>query len=523
MAPRTRRSTGAANAIAAAIALDELQAAQQLQQKPVDPPKRRRGRPPKNQVSITIEGSSDSTPSAPTPLTLTTSDGEYSTPATSKAVTPAPPTKDTLDIPTSTSHPSNRPRRGRLTLELPPESDPDDDDYGDDGEKGTKLVASSTTVRPKRRRHDFSSGSDDSDEYDDLYGDDQSASAALARKLQREENQKASTTNLYIPVKRRTKVFSIASDSEIAEIDSMTFRRSKAKSSRVSLTNIRPRKRQKIAVNKLTGGSNSALNTDVDLDAEIKDGFGSLLDEDGSHSPSEASGSGPNDGGESESDDPTDAWVAPAILPRARSRIIRRREPGRRTINDRMRLEVNHPELNTMWKDLENMPDLNAGTATQPTTISLQLKPFQLQGLAWLKAMEKTPWKGGLLGDEMGLGKTIQAVSLIMSDYPAKMPTLVLLPPVALGQWQDEIATYTGDKLKTIVFHGTNTKAKNLTAKELKKFDVIIMSYNSLESLYRKQEKGIRRKDGLYKEKSIIHQTKFHRVILDEAHCIKVR
>ena len=175
-----------------------------------------------------------------------------------------------------------------------------------------------------------------------------------------------------------------------------------------------------------------------------------------------------------------------------------------------------------MWSDLENMPDLNAGTAAQPTTISLQLKPFQLQGLAWMKAMEQTPWGGGLLGDEMGLGKTIQAVSLIMSDYPAKAPTLVLLPPVALGQWQDEIAAYTGNRLKTIVFHGTNAKAKNMSAKDLKKFDVIIMSYNSLESLYRRQEKGIVRKEGLYKEKSPIHQIRFHRVILDEAHCIKV-
>lgn len=40
---------------------------------------------------------------------------------------------------------------------------------------------------------------------------------------------------------------------------------------------------------------------------------------------------------------------------------------------------------------------------------------------------EKSKWKGGLLGDEMGMGKTIQAVSLIMSDYPAKDPTLVVV------------------------------------------------------------------------------------------------
>ncbi|KAF5674193.1 adenosinetriphosphatase [Fusarium heterosporum] len=203
----------------------------------------------------------------------------------------------------------------------------------------------------------------------------------------------------------------------------------------------------------------------------------------------------------------------------------RRGRQGRtkRHIRERERLEKNHPEITTMWTELESMPVLKAGRALQPQTISRQLKGFQLEGLAWMMEMEKTEWKGGLLGDEMGLGKTIQAVSLIMSDYPAKQPTLVLVPPVALMQWQQEIKSYTDGTLKTFVYHGTNQKTKGMTARELKKFDVIMMSYNSLESMYRKQEKGFKRKDGLYKEKSVIHSIDFHRIILDEAHCIKTR
>ncbi|KAK8002514.1 hypothetical protein PG989_002233 [Apiospora arundinis] len=196
---------------------------------------------------------------------------------------------------------------------------------------------------------------------------------------------------------------------------------------------------------------------------------------------------------------------------------------SRRQHRARQRLETLHPELTTMWKDLKDMPVIKAGKADQPMSISRQLKPFQLEGLAWMKAMEGLEWKGGLLGDEMGLGKTIQAVSLIMSDYPAKKPTLVLVPPVALMQWTAEIDSYTDGKLKTLVFHGTNAKAKNMTSAQLKKYDVLLMSYNSLESIYRKQEKGFKRKDGLYKEKSAIHAIQFHRVILDEAHCIKTR
>jgi DNA repair protein RAD16 len=201
----------------------------------------------------------------------------------------------------------------------------------------------------------------------------------------------------------------------------------------------------------------------------------------------------------------------------------------RRAALDRSRLESHHPELLTMWKDLEDLPEIKTLKAEQPKNISRELKPFQLEGLSWMKAMEKTEWGGGLLGDEMGMGKTIQAVSLIMSDYPAKNPSLVLIPPVALMQWQQEIGDYTDGTLKTFVFHGTNKSTKNITVQELKRYDVILMSYNSLESMYRHQEKGFKRKDSksnsmkVHFEKSVIHKIQFHRVILDEAHNIKQR
>ncbi|KAK1829655.1 SNF2 family N-terminal domain-containing protein [Podospora conica] len=207
----------------------------------------------------------------------------------------------------------------------------------------------------------------------------------------------------------------------------------------------------------------------------------------------------------------------------ANRRAFRRPQYKNRAARDRARLEENHPELKTLWTDLAARPVLKAGKSEQPNTIKRQLKGFQLEGLAWMKAMEETEWKGGLLGDEMGLGKTIQAVSLIMSDFPAKKPTLVLVPPVALMQWTTEIESYTDGTLKTLVLHGTNSKSKNLTVKDIKQYHVIIMSYNSLESMYRKQEKGFKRKEGIFKEESVIHQTTFHRAILDEAHSIKTR
>lgn len=189
----------------------------------------------------------------------------------------------------------------------------------------------------------------------------------------------------------------------------------------------------------------------------------------------------------------------------------------------RRNLEKAHPELRTMWDTLETVAIIRPEQAAQPSSITRKLKSFQLEGLDWMVKQEKTHYKGGLLGDEMGMGKTIQAVSLIMSDFPAKDPTLVVVPPVALLQWSNEIADYTDGKLKVHVYHGSNSKSKGMAVKDFKKFNVVIISYNTLESMYRKETKGWGRGEDLVKEDSPVHAIHFHRLILDEAHSIKSR
>lgn len=196
---------------------------------------------------------------------------------------------------------------------------------------------------------------------------------------------------------------------------------------------------------------------------------------------------------------------------------------GSQAARERAKLEKAHPEIKTMWDSLKSIPKIIPCQASQPDTITRKLKSFQLEGLDWMIKQEQSQWKGGLLGDEMGMGKTIQAVSLVMSDYPAREPTLVVVPPVALMQWQNEIEEYTDGKLKVLVYHNTNPKVKNLTMKDLRGFDVIMISYSGLESIYRKESKGWKRDDGLVKENSKIHAIKYHRLILDEAHNIKSR
>ncbi|PYH81396.1 nucleotide excision repair protein [Aspergillus uvarum CBS 121591] len=195
----------------------------------------------------------------------------------------------------------------------------------------------------------------------------------------------------------------------------------------------------------------------------------------------------------------------------------------RRAIKERKKLEKQHPSVITMWDDLAKLPPIKPVAANQPSGISRTLKSFQLEGLNWMMQQEQSQYKGGLLGDEMGMGKTIQAVSLIMSDYPAGVPSLVVVPPVALMQWQSEIKEYTSGQLKVLVYHNSNPKVKTLSKKELETYDVIMISYAGLESIHRKEWKGWNRNDGIVKEDSVIHSIKYHRLILDEAHSIKQR
>jgi len=190
---------------------------------------------------------------------------------------------------------------------------------------------------------------------------------------------------------------------------------------------------------------------------------------------------------------------------------------------ERRKLEAAHPELKTMWQQLRSVEVIKPEKAKQPEGINRQLKSFQLEGLNWMLRQEQSRWKGGLLGDEMGMGKTIQAVSLIMSDYPAGKPTLVVVPPVALMQWSAEIKAYTSGKLKVLVHHNTDPSIKKMAIRELKRYDVIMISYAGLESIHRKEVKGWKRDDGLVKENSRIHNIHYHRLILDEAHSIKSR
>ncbi|KAG1753270.1 DNA repair protein rad16 [Suillus lakei] len=136
-------------------------------------------------------------------------------------------------------------------------------------------------------------------------------------------------------------------------------------------------------------------------------------------------------------------------------------------------LKKYHPELKDVWGDVESsIPIAVPEKAEQPAGLKVTLLPFQRESLSWMRKQERGLWHGGMLADEMG-------------------------PTVAVMQWRNEINTHT-EGMNVLVWHGAS-RLNN--PKELEKYDV-----------------GL-----IVKEPSPLHQIKWNRIILDEAHNIKER
>ena len=171
-----------------------------------------------------------------------------------------------------------------------------------------------------------------------------------------------------------------------------------------------------------------------------------------------------------------------------------------------------------------------------PAELNVQLMPHQKTGLAWMLKMEQSTNKGGILADEMGLGKTIQALSLIVANKPQvgrPRPTLILAPVALMDQWRLEIKDRlkVQHRLKVLVFHGSTGRNQIKTWRMFQQYDIVITTYGSVAAefkrlmAFRQRQKHDPNARPNEKERCLLlgDETKFHRVILDEAQNIKNR
>ena len=148
-----------------------------------------------------------------------------------------------------------------------------------------------------------------------------------------------------------------------------------------------------------------------------------------------------------------------------------------------------------------------------PNTLLMPLLPYQKEGLGWMYNQEQISVHGGILADEMGMGKTIQAIALILDNRPdakdkaqqaewdasdvrhgadsnklSRTSTLVVVPTIALRQWQMEISRFTAEGALTVkIYHGTT---RSSSVKDLQAADVVLTTYAIMEAEYRKATAG---------------------------------
>ncbi|MCL2824171.1 MAG: SNF2-related protein, partial [Polyangiaceae bacterium] len=126
-------------------------------------------------------------------------------------------------------------------------------------------------------------------------------------------------------------------------------------------------------------------------------------------------------------------------------------------------------------KIFERLTNIEAIAAIRkPRNLKAKLRPYQEQGIAWLKFIHDMA-SGGVLADDMGLGKTIQAITLflIIKAELEKISCLVVAPTSVVSNWEREIIRF-APSLKVMTWHGSDRKQQE---DELRTSDVIITSY----------------------------------------------
>ncbi len=137
-----------------------------------------------------------------------------------------------------------------------------------------------------------------------------------------------------------------------------------------------------------------------------------------------------------------------------------------------------------------------------PQGLGVQLRPYQLQGVAWLQYLREQRL-AGILADDMGLGKTAQALAHLLIEQQAgrlDVPALVVLPTSLIFNWQAE-ARRMAPSLRLLTLQGPE-RAKNFA--RMREHDVVLTTYPLL-----------------WRDIEALSAQPFHLLILDEAQTVK--
>ncbi|WP_049623756.1 DEAD/DEAH box helicase [Frateuria defendens] len=137
-----------------------------------------------------------------------------------------------------------------------------------------------------------------------------------------------------------------------------------------------------------------------------------------------------------------------------------------------------------------------------PAGLTVELRPYQREGLRWLNALAEAGI-GGVLADDMGLGKTLQLITHLLALKEAgalTRPALVVVPTSLIPNWQAEIARF-APALKALALHGPQRSGD---FSQLGAHDIVLTSYALLP-----------------RDVAALRKQPFALIVLDEAQQVK--
>ncbi|KAF0325304.1 WD domain-containing protein, partial [Colletotrichum asianum] len=140
-------------------------------------------------------------------------------------------------------------------------------------------------------------------------------------------------------------------------------------------------------------------------------------------------------------------------------------------------------------------------------------------------------FRGGISADEMGLGKTLTMLALTAAardptaectcqvgeeSFETHKPlgTLIVVPLSLLVVWDDQIEEHMAPEFKRLIYHGATRKSSRA---RFSQYDVVITTYNVVAAEWKDFKRS--RPERSFRPNLIT--SKWHRVILDEAHMIR--
>jgi superfamily II DNA or RNA helicase len=132
------------------------------------------------------------------------------------------------------------------------------------------------------------------------------------------------------------------------------------------------------------------------------------------------------------------------------------------------------------------------------------LRPYQKEGLGWLRFLQQMEF-GGCLADDMGLGKTVQVLAMLEERRALRVaenlpPSLVVVPRSLLFNWRQEAEKF-APQIRLIDFTGSGRALAENWQHEI---DVVLTTYGTLR-----------------RDIEMLKETEFDYVILDESQAVK--